>query len=93
MYSYVINIKPAIKDNADNAEIKRQLLYRKLATLGLENALVVSESKNPFYITLYVEYKTIQEADKLLPKLQEVKTYTGEESEITVFIVTNKLTL
>lgn len=93
MYSYVINIKPAIKDNADNVEIKRQLLYRKLAALELENALVVSESKNPFYITLYVEYKTIQEADKLLPKLQEVKTYTGEESEITVFIVTNKLTL
>lgn len=93
MYSYVINIKPAIKDNADNVEIKRQLLYRKLAAVGLENALVVSESKNPFYITLYVEYKTIQEADKLLPKLQEVKTYAGEESEITVFIVTNKLTL
>lgn len=93
MYSYVINIKPAIKDNADNVIVRRQLLYRKLAAAGLEKALVVSESENPFYITLYVEYETIQEADKLLPKLLEIKPYIGEESEITVFIVTNKLTL
>lgn len=88
MYSYVVNIKTKASGND-----KKLSLYHKLAAAGLEKALIVSDSECPVSITLYAEYETIQEADKLLPKLQEIKANISEEHEITVFVTTNKLTL
>ena len=95
MYSYIVKVKidpfrAEVKDSLDKTFIKCALVNKFQGHTKHFEIL----SEEDFNVIILVEYETIQEADKLLTDLEQLKKHTtGVYSGIEVFVVTNRLSM
>lgn len=95
MYSYIVKVKidpfrVEVKDTLDKTFIKCALVNQFQG--HTKNFEILSEED--FSVIVLVEYETIQEADKLLTDLEQLKKrIAGVYSGIEVFVVTNRLSM
>lgn len=95
MYSYIVKVKidpfrVETKDSLGKTFIKGALINQFQGRT--KNFEILSEED--FSVIVLVEYETIQEADKLLTDLEQLKKrIAGVYSGIEVFVVTNRLSM
>lgn len=95
MYSYIVKVKidpfrVEAKDSLGKTFIKGALDNQFQG--HTKNFEILSEED--FSVIVLVEYETIQEADKLLTDLEQLKKrIAGVYSGIEVFVVTNRLSM
>ena len=95
MYSYIVKVKidpfrVEAKDSLGKTFIKCAIVNKLQG--HTKHFEILSEEK--FSVIVLVEYETIQEADKLLTDLEQLKEHiAGVYSGIEVFVVTNRLSM